>query len=92
VVSARQTGKDAFPGDEIESTEEVNVGEKEILTMTEVQRLLQVSKNTAYHLVHRKGFPAVRFGRTIRVPRKALEAWLAKQVGVEDSAGDPGGD
>lgn len=68
------------------------MGDKEILTMSEVQGLLRVSKNTAYELAHRKGFPVVRFGRTIRVPRKALEEWLAKQVGDEDSAGDPGGD
>jgi excisionase family DNA binding protein len=66
------------------------MGDKEILTMLEVQGLLRVSKNTAYELAHRKGFPAVRFGRTIRVPRKALEEWLAKQIGNEDGAGEAG--
>ena len=63
------------------------MSDKEILTMSEVQDLLRVSKNTAYELAHRKGFPVVRFGRTIRVPRKALEAWLAKQASDEEGEG-----
>jgi len=51
-----------------------------ILTIEEVGHALRVSRNKAYELAHQKGFPAVRFGRTIRVPRDALIQWLETQA------------
>jgi excisionase family DNA binding protein len=54
-------------------------GQKDILTVRDVQDEYGIAKNTAYDFVNQKGFPAIRFGKTIRIPRKALEQWLAKQ-------------
>jgi excisionase family DNA binding protein len=51
-----------------------------MLRMSDVQRFLGLSRPTTYELVHRRGFPAVRFGRVIRVPRDAFLAWIACQV------------
>ncbi len=51
------------------------------MTVAEFQREFNISKNTAYQLVHREDFPAIKIGRTIRIPRQALDDWVAKQVG-----------
>jgi excisionase family DNA binding protein len=55
-----------------------------VLTMGHIQRTLGVAKKTAYDLVHRADFPAVRLGRTIRVPREAFLRWLEQQAGGEE--------
>jgi excisionase family DNA binding protein len=52
-----------------------------ILTMEQVRQVLGVSRPVAYELVHRKGFPVVRFGRAIRIPRDAFQRWLDAQSG-----------
>jgi len=52
---------------------------KDVLTVSDLQREYGVSKNTAYEFVNQRGFPAIRFGRAIRIPRRAFEAWLAKR-------------
>lgn len=46
------------------------------LTVPEAARLLGIGRNAAYDLIRRGELPHVRFGRTIRVPRSALEPWL----------------
>lgn len=54
----------------------------EILTIEQVAELLQISRTLAYSLSHRHGgLPVVRLGRCLRIPRVALEAWLAAQAG-----------
>ena len=58
---------------------------KAILTVRDFQQEYGVAKNTAYDFVNQKGFPAIRFGRTIRIPRKALEQWLAKQFESQEN-------
>ena len=40
-----------------------------IMTMDQVGTFLRLSRQKTYELAHRQGFPAVRFGRAIRVPR-----------------------
>lgn len=52
-----------------------------ILTIPQIQEILGISRVMAYELAHRAGFPAIRLGRCLRVPRAALEAWLSKQAG-----------
>ena len=42
--------------------------------------ILGVSRPTAYELVHRDGFPTIRVGRRILVPRAGLEKWLETQA------------
>jgi excisionase family DNA binding protein len=51
-----------------------------ILTMGDVQRITGLSKDVVYRLPHQKGFPAIRFGRAIRVPRDAFLKWLEAQT------------
>jgi excisionase family DNA binding protein len=54
-----------------------------VLTMGDIQRTMRVAKKTAYDPAHRDGFPAIRLGRTIRVPREAFLRWLDQQAGIE---------
>lgn len=53
----------------------------EILTVKQAAELLQLSEDTVYPLTHRADFPAVRIGRTIRIPRVLLLAWVEDQAG-----------
>ncbi|MEN3267398.1 MAG: hypothetical protein V7646_4292 [Pseudonocardia sp.] len=43
------------------------------LTVAEVAQRMRVSKMTVYRLVHSGELPAVRFGRSFRVQRAAVE-------------------
>lgn len=50
------------------------------LTVAEVAAMMRVSKMTVYRLVHSGDLPAIRFGRSFRVPESAVEAALAQHV------------
>ena len=60
------------------------MGVSAMMTMQDVQDYLGLSRHTTYQLTHTQGFPAVRFGRTIRVPRDAFLRWLERQAGEEE--------
>lgn len=49
------------------------------LTIPEAAKLLRVSRGTAYEAAKTGALPTVRFGRTIRVPRRALQRLLDGQ-------------
>lgn len=51
------------------------------LTVAEVADLLRVSKMTVYRMVHSGDIPAVRVGRSFRVPQAAVEELLSSGVG-----------
>jgi excisionase family DNA binding protein len=46
------------------------------LTVAEVADVMRVSKMTVYRLVHSGEMPAVRVGRSFRVPKDALDHYL----------------
>ena len=46
------------------------------LTVAEVAAMMRVSKMTVYRLVHRGELPAVRVGRSFRVPEQAVNDYL----------------
>jgi excisionase family DNA binding protein len=46
------------------------------LTVAEVATALRVSKMTVYRLVHSGELPAVRVGRSFRVPEQAVQDYL----------------
>lgn len=53
----------------------------EILTVPEAAKLLKISENTAYNWTHIEGFPAVRIGNCIRIPRALLLEWMEDRAG-----------
>ncbi|HEX7657986.1 MAG TPA: helix-turn-helix domain-containing protein [Pseudonocardiaceae bacterium] len=48
----------------------------EFLTVAEVAALMRVSKMTVYRLVHGGDLPAVRVGKSFRVPERAVHEYL----------------
>ena len=46
------------------------------LTVAEVASLMRVSKMSVYRLIHNGELEAVRFGRSFRVPERAVHAYL----------------
>lgn len=46
------------------------------LTVAEVATIMRVSKMTVYRLVHSGELPAVRVGRSFRVPEAAVQDYL----------------
>jgi excisionase family DNA binding protein len=46
------------------------------LTVAEVAALMRVSKMTVYRLVNAATLPAVRVGRSVRVPEQAVHDYL----------------
>ena len=46
------------------------------LTVAEVAAVMRVSKMTVYRMVHAGELPAVRVGRSFRVPEKAVHDYL----------------
>lgn len=42
--------------------------------------LLGIGRCTAYNLVNQAGFPKIRVGRRILIPRDAFERWLEAQT------------
>jgi excisionase family DNA binding protein len=50
------------------------------LTVAEVADLMRVSKMTVYRLVHSGELPAVRFGRSYRVPESAVTEALHRPI------------
>jgi excisionase family DNA binding protein len=50
--------------------------EVRFLTVAEVATLMRVSRMTVYRLVHNGVLPAVRVGRSFRVPEQAVHDYL----------------
>ncbi len=47
-----------------------------LMTVAEVADVMRVSKMTVYRLIHSGELPAIRVGKSFRVPQSALETLL----------------
>ena len=65
-MSKKATPKDTASG----------ISQVTFLTVAEVAEMMRVSKMTVYRLVHSGELPAVRVGRSFRVPQKAVHDYL----------------
>ena len=65
-------------GDVPASAAEPALGDVKFLTVAEVAAVMRVSKMTVYRLVHAGDLPAVRVGRSFRVPENAVNEYLRK--------------
>ncbi|GGS54094.1 transcriptional regulator [Streptomyces daghestanicus] len=60
------------------------LSEVQFLTVAEVASVMRVSKMTVYRLVHSGHLPAIRVGRSFRVPENAVHEYLRESfVGVD---------
>ena len=55
---------------------ERQLAEVRFLTVAEVAAIMRVSKMTVYRVVHGGDLPAVRVGRSFRVPENEVNAYL----------------
>ena len=69
-IMASNNGPTGTPGGDI--------SEVKFLTVAEVATVMRVSKMTVYRLVHSGELPAVRVGRSFRVPEDAVNEYLRK--------------
>jgi excisionase family DNA binding protein len=64
--------------------DERQLAEVRFLTVAEVASIMRVSKMTVYRLVHAGELPAIRVGRSFRVPESAVHQYL--QTSFVDTA------
>ena len=57
-------------------SQERQLAEVKFLTVAEVASIMRVSKMTVYRMVHAGELPAVRVGRSFRVPEDAVHQYL----------------
>ncbi|MEA9984743.1 MULTISPECIES: helix-turn-helix domain-containing protein [Subtercola] len=60
------------------------------LTVAEVADMMRVSKMTVYRLVHSGELPAIRFGRSFRVPETAVAAVIGTPAAEAAEAAEAG--
>ncbi len=68
----RTRGSPGFGGSE----DMAELSDVRFLTVAEVAELMRVSKMTVYRLVHGGELPAIRVGRSFRVPEQAVHDYL----------------
>jgi len=56
---------------------DIDLSDMAFLTVAEVAGVMRVSKMTVYRMVHSGELPAVRVGRSFRVPAKAVREYLS---------------
>ena len=74
MARARQTAIEGAPW-----PTERPLAEVRFLTVAEVAAIMRVSKMTVYRLVHAGELPAVRVGRSFRVPEDAVHDYLRRR-------------
>lgn len=52
----------------------------DLLRVEEAAPMLGIGRTKAFEMVARRELPVVRMGRLVRVPRAALEAWIADRT------------
>jgi excisionase family DNA binding protein len=62
--------------------------QENLLRVDQVARYLKVDKFTVYRLVSQKKIPAFRVGNQWRFKKKMIDAWLLKNLNLEESARD----
>lgn len=50
------------------------------LSAEDVAQVLGISRANAYALMHSKGFPTLKIGKRLTVPKDKLIAWIEKQL------------
>ncbi|MCC7019557.1 MAG: helix-turn-helix domain-containing protein [Ardenticatenales bacterium] len=54
------------------------MAEVSLLTIKDVQEITQLGRTTIYELMRDGRLPYLKIGRSVRIRREALEAWLAE--------------
>lgn len=54
--------------------------DKLTLSVDEAAALSGIGRDRLYELTRRADFPALRFGRSIRIPRRLFEEWIEREA------------
>lgn len=60
-------------------------GRPELLRVEQVAAELGVHRSTVFEMLRRGELPVLRIGRLVRIPRKALDAWIEKRTELPDA-------
>lgn len=52
-------------------------------TVNDIKKIFGCSKNKAYEIVNRRGFPKMRVGKQFYIPQKSFEEWVQKNTVVQ---------
>lgn len=52
------------------------------VTVAEVANVMRVSKMTVYRMIHAGDIPAVRVGKSFRVPQQAVQQIMSQGIGA----------
>ena len=63
----------------VAETPATNASSPLLLSVVQAARLLGISRNLAYELVHQGRIPHVRLGRRVLVPRDELVDWIERE-------------
>ncbi len=66
----------AYAEIEVAMSQERQLGKVRFLTVAEVASIMRVSKMTVYRMVHAGDLPAIRVGRSFRVPEDEVHKYL----------------
>jgi excisionase family DNA binding protein len=64
----------------VKKNETTPPAEPKWLTPAEVAEELRLAKSTVYFLVETKRLPGVKIGRTVRISREELDAFLKRDI------------
>jgi excisionase family DNA binding protein len=56
------------------------MSERMLLRVEEVARMLGIGRSTVFEMIGRRELPVLRIGRLVRVPRHALDEWIAERT------------
>lgn len=59
-----------------------------VLSAEQLAQTLGISRAGAYQLLHSEGFPTLRIGKRMLVPRDKLAEWIEKNTSVSHAAGE----
>ncbi len=51
-----------------------------MLSVSQVAKVLGISRTRSYELVNEKGFPKIKIGTRIVVPKDEFMLWIQKQI------------
>lgn len=63
-------------------------GAPRFVTVAEVAELMRVSKMTVYRMIHSGDIPAIRVGKSFRVPQEAVHQLIGQGLQVWTSQSD----
>ena len=73
----------------METTPSMDTPDREVLTVAEVASFLRISRASAYEAIRTGEIPSFKIGRSIRVSRSALLAWIDHQSGKDLTTNSP---